>query len=81
MDDEKLDQLRKYYDTYDANQKRELEISIIKYMLKFKHYIITMHESIPKDIYNKLEAKMLKGLEEEKKLRDVIVNMLCEIEN
>lgn len=60
IDTKKTDQLNKYYEKYDAKQKRWSEIPTIKYIFKFKKYLTNLHESMPEGLYRKLESMRLR---------------------
>lgn len=79
MNEGNLTKLNFFYDNYD-NQKRNLDITVIKYMIKFKNPLINLHGSLPEEIYERLNKSRLRVVEEENKLRDVCIHKYCIIE-
>ena len=42
-----LTKLKQFYDNYDTMQKRNLEVLVIKYIIKFKTPLINLHGIMP----------------------------------
>lgn len=70
MNDGILEKLKTFYEKYYANQKINLEVPIIKYMIKFRTHLISLHGTLPNKMYERLNNTRLRSIEEEKKFRE-----------
>ena len=58
---------------------RKLENSIVGSMILRNRRFNSIQGKIPKDLYNKLLNRKRRVVEEDTKLREIMVNKLCEI--
>ena len=50
-------------------------------MINFKTLIISLHGTLPEEMYERLNNSRLREVEEEKKLREFVVHKCCMIES
>lgn len=51
----------------------------MKYILKFKEIFLELKKSIPNYLFKKLQQLRLRSIEEDKKMREVIVRKVCNL--
>jgi hypothetical protein len=55
----KINQLNRFFDRYEADDKILIEDLVIEYMIKYKKNLIELEGSIPQDLYDILEFRTL----------------------
>jgi hypothetical protein len=65
----KINQLHKYFDKYEYDDKILIEDMVIDHMLLYKNNLIKLEGSIPQDLYNRLEIIKQRAIEEDEKIR------------
>lgn len=61
----KINQLNRFFDRYKADDKILIEDLVIEYMIKYKNNLIELEGSIPQDLYDRLEVRKLRAIEED----------------
>jgi hypothetical protein len=78
----KINQLNKYFDRYEADDQILIEDMVIEYMIKYKKNLIELEGSIPQELYDRLEVRKLRAIEEDQQIRvKTIENLLPVISN
>ena len=60
--------LVQYYDKYLVYEQRNLDVTVIQYMIKFKKALLSIHGELLEEIYEILNEVRLKEKKEEEKL-------------
>ena len=72
-------QLNKYYSLYSNMDRRQLENAIIRNMILRNKSFDSIHNKILEDLYNRLMKMKKMIVEEDVKLRENMINKLCEV--
>lgn len=77
--DGNLKNISVYYNNFDENEKREVEEVVVLHLHNFSKSLIELERSIPKDLYNILDARRLTAsrLVKEMKKRELINISAC----
>lgn len=74
VNDENLKNTSPHYENFDKNDQRKTEEVVVLHLLNFNKSLIKLECSIPKDLYNILDARRLTSsrLDKEMKERELI---------
>ena len=79
INDDNFVQLNKYYSLYNNMDRRKLENAIVRNMIfKNKRYD-NIQNKIPDDLYNRLFNRKKLVTKVDTKLREIMINKLCEV--
>lgn len=77
--DDNLKNIGAYYDNLDEVDKRKVEEAVVLYLHNFSKTLIELEKSIPKDLYNLIDARRLiaNRTGKEMKERELINVCIC----
>lgn len=64
-----LSNIQHYYGDMDDKEQKEIEESVLLYLDIYKKALIRIETQIPADLYNKLDARRLSAIEEDKHIK------------
>ena len=79
INDDNFVQLNKYYGLYSNMDRRDLENAIVRNMILRNKRFDSIQNKIPKYLNDRLLNRNKRVVEEDTKLREIVINKFCEV--